>query len=70
MYHAENNYLAATAEWMNLHVDLTSRRVTPFPAPILSAIQQFTKRQGVLPLPAEAGQKMSVKEPIFVGVQQ
>ena len=70
VYHAEKKYLAATAEWMNLHVDLSTRRVTPFPPPILSALQQFTERQGVLPRPAEAGNRMQVKKPIFVGVEQ
>lgn len=70
LYHAEKNYLAATAEWMNMHVDLTSRRVTPFPESILSALQEFTDGQGVLPMPREAGKKMSVKKPLFVGVNK
>ena len=26
MYHAEEKYLAATAEWLNLHIDLTNRQ--------------------------------------------
>ena len=30
MYHGETGDLAATAEWMNLHVDLGARRVTPW----------------------------------------
>lgn len=70
MYHAEGNFLAATAEWMNLHVDLSSRRVAPFPASILSALQQFTKRQGALPKPLEAGKFMRIEKPIFVGIEQ
>ncbi len=70
MYHAEENYLAATAEWMNLHVDLNSRRVTPFPQSVMSALKKFTERQGILPMPAEAGNKMKVKRPIFVGIEQ
>jgi acyl-CoA thioester hydrolase len=70
MYHAEENYLAATAEWMNLHVDLNSRRVTPFPQSVMSALKKFTERQGILPMPVEAGNKMKVKRPIFVGIEQ
>ena len=31
MYHDEAGYLAATAEWMNLHVNLETRRVAPWP---------------------------------------
>ncbi len=70
MYHAEDKYLAATAEWMNLHVDLTKRRVQPWPESILMALQEFTDSQGVLPMPDEAGKKMRVRQPIFLGVEQ
>lgn len=70
MYHAEENYLVATAEWMNLHVDLNSRRVTPFPDSVLSALGEFTERQGVLARPKEAGQTMRVNKPIFSGVEK
>jgi len=70
MYHADENYLAATAEWMNLHVDLSSRRVTPFPDTVLSALQEYTERQGVLARPDEACETMHVKNPIFVGIEQ
>lgn len=70
MYHAEEKYLAATAEWMNLHVDLTNRRVSPWPEFVLTALQEFADNQGVLPMPREAGTKMNVRKPIFIGVEQ
>jgi len=70
MYHAEKETLAATAEWMNLHVDLGSRRVKPFPESILAELQAYTARQGVLPKPEEAGKHMKIREPIFVGVDE
>jgi len=70
MYHADKNVLAATAEWMNLHVDLSSRRVTPWPDSIMSALREFAEQQGVLPMPPEAGQKMNVKNPVFLGVDR
>ncbi len=70
LYHADKHYLAATAEWMNLHVDLTSRRVTPWPQSILSALQEFTEHQGVLPKPPEVGQKIKLNNPEFVGVDR
>ena len=70
IYHADKHYLAATAEWLALHVDLTSRRVTPWPQSILSALQKFTERQGVLPKPPEAGQKIRLHNPVFVGVDR
>ena len=70
MYQAEEEYLAATAEWMNLHVDLINRRVKPFPESVLAALQEYTEEQGVLPRPDEAGRKMNIRGPIFVGVKE
>ncbi len=70
MYHAEDKYLAATAEWMNLHVDLRNRRVQPWTDTILTALREFTDSQGVLPMPDEAGKKMRVRQPIFPGAEQ
>ncbi|MFQ6006683.1 MAG: thioesterase family protein [Woeseia sp.] len=67
MHQADTMHVVATGEWMNLHVDLATRRVTPFPRPILSALHEFTKRQGDLPTPVEAGQTIAVRKPIFSG---
>ena len=65
LYHAEKNYLAASAEWMNLHVDLATRRVAPWPAKILADIQKVAESQGEWPYPREAGRQMRVGRPIF-----
>ncbi len=65
LYHADGQYLAATAEWMNLHVDLETRRVTPWPQRILDDIQKVVAKQGDWPFPREAGRKMRVSKPIF-----
>ena len=63
MYHAKELYLAATAEWMNLHVDMTTRRVSPWPSEILSGIRGFAERQGGASMPADAGRRMRVGNP-------
>lgn len=55
MYHADEHYLAATAESMTLHVDLDRRKVIPWPESILQALRQLTGDQGDLPYPVEAG---------------
>lgn len=65
MYHADELYLAATAEWMNLHVDLDVRRVAPWPAEILQSIGEFAAGQGDLPWPEEAGKTMKIERPLF-----
>lgn len=65
MYQAEEGFLAATCEWMNLHFDPGIRRVAPWPEEIRARIADFADNQGVHPWPREAGQRMQVKHPLF-----
>jgi acyl-CoA thioester hydrolase len=65
MYHAENHYLAATAEWLNLHVDLSIRKVSPWPDAIRQQIADFAGRQSDWGWPVEAGKQMQVPRPIY-----
>jgi len=65
MYHGSEHYLAATAEWMNLHVDLTVRRVAPFADDILERLGGFVAAQGRDPWPEGAGRIMRVSKPVF-----
>jgi len=65
MYHAEKRYLASTAEWLNLHVDLSVRRVTPWPDPIREHIAAFADSQRTAGWPPEAGKQMTVPKPIY-----
>ena len=65
MYHAEKRYLAATAEWLNLHVDLSVRRVAPWPANILQRIATFADQQCDCEKPPEAGKRMTVSSPLY-----
>ena len=65
MYHAEEGFLAATCEWMNLHFDTSTRRVAPWPDDIRARIADFAENQGVYPWPQEAGRKMQIMQPIF-----
>jgi len=65
LYHAEKFYLAATGEWMNLHVDLKTRRVSPWPASILAKIAEFSSAQGGEVYPDLAGKRMEIRSPIY-----
>ena len=66
MYHAEKHYLASTAEWLNLHVDLETRRVSPWPNAILNQIAAFAaQQQQDTEWPDEAGKKMSLSDPLY-----
>ncbi len=64
MYSATEGYLAATAEWMNLHVDLDARRVSPWPDDVRDRIDAFAAAQAGMPMPDEAGRRMRVREPV------
>lgn len=64
MYHADEGFLAATAEWMNLHVDLALRRVTPWPDPILENIYRFVEQQGSMAPPQDLGHTMKIQNPL------
>jgi acyl-CoA thioester hydrolase len=65
MYDARKDRLAATAEWMNLHVDLDSRRVSAWPGPVTAAMADFVAAQGDGPQPEEAGSRMRVRAPLW-----
>lgn len=65
MYHAEENFLAATAEWMNLHVDLATRKVSPWPDFVLGALEELAAAQPPSPMPEEAGRRMRVARPLY-----
>jgi len=65
LYQADEGYVAATAEWMNLHVDLTTRRVAPWPKKILDDISKVAVAQGEWPYPRDAGRQMGVSRPLF-----
>jgi len=69
MYHAEEGFLAATCEWMNLHFDTSTRRVAPWPHEIRAHISEFADNQGQQPWPEDAGQRMQVRLPIYSGQQ-
>ena len=65
LYHAEKNLLAATAEWMNLHVDLESRRVSPWPDSVLAKLAEYSAGQAEQTYPGEAGKQMNIRSPIY-----
>ena len=67
MYHADEGFLAATCEWMNLHFDKSIRRVAPWPEEIRARFGEFAENQGEQPWPEEAGQRMHVRKALYSG---
>jgi len=65
MYHATEGFLAATAEWLNLHVNLETRRVCPWPPEILASFIDIAETQGKADMPAEVGKIIRVPKPLY-----
>jgi len=65
MYDSKGLRVAATAEWLNIHVDLNVRRVSPWPDAIREKIAEFAALQGDWEWPEEAGKKMHLATPIY-----
>jgi acyl-CoA thioester hydrolase len=55
MFHATEGYLAATSEWLILHVDLNARRVSPMPAAVQERLAAIMEQHRILEIPGEAG---------------
>ncbi len=65
MYQAEDGFLAATAEWLHVHVDLRERRVSPWPDDVLPRIREAAIAQPESTYPADAGRIIRIREPLF-----
>ena len=63
MYHAAENYLAATGELMYLHVNQTTQKVAPMPAPILDRVRAAAAAHAALPRPPQAGRSIGIPRP-------
>jgi len=60
MYHREQGFLAATAEWLVLHIDLHKRRVTALPDDVYERLQAIEVAHRALPLPAASGRAIAL----------
>ena len=60
LYHEEAGFLAATAEFLSLHVDLDSRKVTPFPPEVQVRLAEVRTAHDALPRPDRLGRTIRV----------
>ncbi len=58
MFHATDGTLAATAEFMLLHVDLIQRRACPFGEAVAAALAAQAAAHAALPRPPQAGRSV------------
>ena len=60
MYHATDGYLAATMEWLLLHVDMTARRVATMPESLQQHLARVLEAHRQVAVPPEVGRKISL----------
>jgi acyl-CoA thioester hydrolase len=62
LFHATEGWVSATSENMTLHVDMTAKKVAPFPPPILWAFARMKAAHSQLPRPEAAGRRISMPQ--------
>jgi acyl-CoA thioester hydrolase len=58
--HALDGWVAASSEKLALHVDMTLRRATPFPADIRDMLIELRDAHAAMPLPEKLGQGIAM----------
>jgi len=62
LFHATEGWVSATSENMTLHVDMTARKVAPFPDSVLRRLAAMKAAHERLPLPEAAGRRIAMPE--------
>jgi acyl-CoA thioester hydrolase len=60
LFHATEGWVSATSENMTLHVDMTSKKVVPFPEPAMRALAAMQAAHGRLPMPQAVGRRIAM----------
>jgi len=60
MYHRREGYLAATAEWLLLYVDLAERKVATMPEDLEQRLRRIHEAHARLPRPAVTGRGIDI----------
>ncbi len=58
--HAAEHWLSATCETMTLSVDMTAKKVAPFPANVLGALEKMKAAHAVLPRAEAPGRRVEM----------
>lgn len=65
MYRSEDSALAATGEWLSLHVDLDRRRVTEWPGSVLAELAVIAGEQKAAAPPDELCGRIEISNPVY-----
>jgi acyl-CoA thioester hydrolase len=60
LLHATEHWVSATSESMTLHVDMTAKKVAPFPDNVLRALERMKQAHAHLPRPEAAGRRVAM----------
>ena len=60
MFHAEGGHRVAAQELLALHVDMTARRVAPFPADVCARIQAAVRKRDGRAMPNGVGRRIAM----------
>jgi acyl-CoA thioester hydrolase len=60
MFHAEGGYRVAAQEILALHIDLSVRRVAPFPAELSARLQAAVRERAGKPVPHGVGRRIAM----------
>jgi acyl-CoA thioester hydrolase len=58
--HATEGWLSATSENMTIHIDMTARKVAPFPGDIQARIRAVANAHATIPRPEGLGRKIAM----------
>lgn len=56
-----DGWLAATSEYLALHVDMTGPKVAPFPKDIMANLEAMRDAHAALPMPERAGRSIGIR---------
>ena len=60
LFHATEGWMSATSENMTLHVDMTAKKVAPFPASVMRTLGRMKASHARLPRPEAAGRSIAM----------
>jgi len=60
LFHADQGFLSATSENMTLHVDMTAKKVAPFPDHILQRLAAIKAAHATLAVPDGVGRRIAM----------
>jgi acyl-CoA thioester hydrolase len=62
LHHAEEGWLSATSENMALNVEMTAKKVAPFPESVMMRLASMKAAHDTLPVPDGVGRRIAMKQ--------